>query len=205
MIFHPSGGLLYHWRAWRYGKGWEGYIREIEDWLGAWPQRDDELILVGPSGGYSLSSTWLKRYRQIAAFDLDPLASFFFRRRHPGIHIEFHRQDVFWKNGTLSVMELSNILDHHPKADVLFSNVLGQLLVEKKTNEEEWYRFLTRIRERLNGRNWASYHDRFSQAGMERVDHLTGGDWSKGLPRRQFEWPLTPQSQHWIEGVRASD
>src|SRR4051794_9109699 len=97
MIFRPSGGALYHWRAFRRRHAWRDFNREIEDWLNAWDCPREHLILIGPSGGYTLPTAWLKSFSNISAYDLDPLAPLFFRLRHRGVKVEFRRQDIFWR------------------------------------------------------------------------------------------------------------
>jgi hypothetical protein len=201
VIFRPSGGVLYHWRAWRSRARWSGFTRELEDWLASWPVSAGELILIGPSGGYTLPGAWLRRFETIHAYDIDPLAAPLFRRRHPGVNVHFHRADLFWREGRLSHVPLKAALGNHPRAAVLLSNVLGQLLLEGRAEEGEWREFLRRLRHELEGRNWASYHDTFTHERGEIIDHLMDGDWKKGLAAREFRWPLTPRSLHVIEGL----
>lgn len=203
MIFRPSGGLLYHWRALRSRSRWQAFAVEIEDWLSAWNPPRAHLLLIGPSAGYTLPSRWLESFARVTAYDTDPLASFFFRRRHPSANAEFKRTDVFWNGGRLSAGVLKRELAKHPQACVLFSNVLGQLLLEGTASEDEWLAFLRELRGTLNGRVWASYHDIFTHEDGEVIDHLLTGEWREGLARREFRWPLTEKSLHLIEGVHS--
>jgi hypothetical protein len=196
MIFRPSGGLRYHWRAWRDRALWQPFVREIAAWLSEW-RPGGELLVIGPSAGYTLPSEWLLQFREIHAYDLDPLASLLWRHRP----LLFHRVNVFWNKGRLSFVELDRILNAHPGASLLFSNVLGQVLLEGEASESEWQKYLLDLRQRLANREWASYHDRFTYEGGEVIDHLTGGEWSADLPKRLFVWQLSRESRHEIEGV----
>ncbi|MBX3022201.1 MAG: hypothetical protein KF799_11050 [Bdellovibrionales bacterium] len=202
MIFRPSGGMLYHWRAWRSRSRWQPFVNALSAWLGEW-RTGEELVLIGPSAGYTLPVDFLKRFAKITAYDLDPLAPTFFRRHHRGLAVEFHRQDVFWREARLSLEPLKELLSRHPQAAFLFSNVLGQLLLEGTAEESEWLRFLTDLRRTLGSRDWASYHDVFTYEGGEVIDHLLSGEWKQGLKTGDFEWKLTPRSLHKIQGVRS--
>lgn len=205
MIFRPSGGLLYHIRAWREGRRWDPFRAEVRAWLESWEIPTERLILLGPSAGHTLPTPWLGRFDHVDAFDLDPLAPWLFRRAHPGVTIRFHRRDVFWRDQRLSLAPLDEILNEAPSGTpVLFVNVLGQLLLEGDAGESEWRDFLHALRRRLDGRAWASYHDLFTDHGHEVIDHLTSGDWTEGLERRMWEWPLTRRSRHRIEAVRSN-
>ncbi len=201
-LFRASGGLRYHWRAWRQRRQWEAFRREIEKWLEEWNVDSDELILIGPSGGYTLSTAWLKKFKRIYAFDADPLAPLFFKRQHPGVNVQFERRDLFWDENRFSAQSLQELLKAHPNAAVLMSNVLGQLLLEHPVSEPAWEYFLTELRGRLDRKCWASYHDLYTHERGEIIDHLLDGEWKTGLSTRQFRWPLTKASQHLIEGVQ---
>lgn len=214
MIFRPSGGVLYHWRAFRRRAHWQSLVSDLERWLTGWNAGADskagtplskpaELVLIGPSAGYTLPTTWLKRFSKITAYDLDPLAPLFFRRVHPGVKVTFKREDAFWREGRLSIEPLREILKTQPGAAILFSNVLGQLLLEGTADEAEWLRFLASLRAELNGRIWASYHDLYTHEDGEVIDHLLSGDWKSGLPSEEFRWPLTKRSLHILEGVHS--
>lgn len=200
-IFLPSGGLRYHLRSRRYRSLWQPFRDEIQDWLETWNCDFDELVLLGPSAAYTLPTPWLKKFKTIYAYDLDPLAPLMFRWQHGSLNIGFRRKNLFWENGNLSTQPLREVLNSHPKANLLFANVLGQVLLEGRADEEEWRRFLGQLRRILRFRNWGSYHDLFTHQDGCVIDHLTQGDWTKGLDARQFNWQLTPESRHIIEGV----
>ena len=242
-FFRPSGGALYHLRALRRQRNWAPFSSHLARWVvdaittwlaarwldgwGAQPQ----LILIGPSAGYTLPSPWICRFSSILAYDLDPLAPWLFSRRHNLAQIEFKRQDLFWEKGELSMQALDEILIAHPRATVLFCNVLGQIPLEGHASEEQWNSFLTRLRSRLDGFQWASYHDlysvtplpleqhdrvvlEFARTGdirqalrhlpkkLEVTDHLMCGNWSAGLEKAWFPWSLSRNCLHVIEGIK---
>ena len=201
-MFRPSGGLLYHWRALRHGRRWRPFRHAVAEWLDGWRPAARELIVIGPSAGHTLTTPFLKRFARVHAYDLDPLAAPLFRLRHPGVRVRFRRLNVFWRDGKLSIDAMDAILARHPDAAILFSNVIGQVLLEGRADERAWYGYLDALRARLNGRAWASYHDLYTHEGAEIIDHLTAGKWTSDLQRRRFEWDLTPTSRHVIEGVR---
>ncbi len=196
-LFRPSGGLVYHWRALTSGRRWRTFRRDVAQWLDIWNCPTEELILIGPSGGHTLPTAWLRRFRKIEAFDLDPLARFFFQLRHRHPSIRFHGKDMFWRDERLSLAPLAEILREHPRASILFCNVLGQVLLEHTAEESDWYQFLKELRQLLSGRSWASYHDMYSkERGEEEIDHLTNGSWLDGLIQLHFDWPLSRHSHH---------
>lgn len=198
-------------------------------WLNEWQiPLLDGLILIGPSAGYTLPTRWLKTFPEIQAFDFDPLCSVLFRRQHGRLPITFHRENVFWLDGKLSVKPLQQILKTYSLMPVLFCNVLGQVLLEGQATPEEWESFLAQLRCVLSMRQWASYHDLYSieplplkahavvlegeleitlkdvaTEPLTLVDHALKGGWSTGLSKKLFYWSLTPSSVHLIEGVRA--
>ena len=203
MLARPSGGLVYHWRALRHGHKWRPFREQIADWLQNWPPRSKQLLLIGPSAGYTLPTEWLAKFEQVVAYDLDPLAPALFRWQHAKVPIRFEKQDMFWHQGNLSLRSLQKALRDHPDAAMLFSNVLGQVLLEGQASESQWYSFLKDLRRQLQGREWASYHDLFSTKDGEIIDHMTQGAWSDGLDKREFSWQLTAASQHQIQGLKA--
>ena len=118
------------------------------------------------------------------------------------MYIHFHRQNVFWSNdGRLDLSLMSDVLKAHPRAAILFSNVLGQVLLEGEATESEWLTYLKSLRARLSGRTWASYHDVLSQDKDGATDHLMRGDWTEDLRIEALTWRLTPDRTHTIEAV----
>jgi len=201
-VFRPSGGLIYHWRARRNERRWQPFCLELARELEKWNPPREHLLLIGPSAGYTLPSRWLASFSSITAYDLDPLAPWFFRRNHPHAAVTFVKQNLFWIGGKLSVAPLDHVLSKAPENSVvLFANVLGQLLLEGDASEDEFQKFLSDLRAHLGSRPWASYHDQLTEERHEHIDHLTSGPWSDGLYRQRLKWSLTEQSLHWVEWV----
>jgi hypothetical protein len=171
---HPSGGLRYHLRAARYRNTlWREYIQRVQQWLSSWSPGEGSLLLVGPSGGYSLEPTFLTRFRRIEALDPDPLAERIFRARfhktlgqaHTRLH--WNRSDVFSPSPDgFQIARFAEFLqrDVPRETAVLFSNFLGQmyLLDPKDSYGESLQQWLHALPSVLSGRSWGSYHDRFS-------------------------------------------
>lgn len=196
-LFRPSGGLVYHWRALQNGWRWRTFRRDVAQWLDVWDCSKEHLLLIGPSGGHTLPTLWLRQFKKIDAYDLDPLARFFFQLRHRHSHISFHQRDMFWREGRLSLAPIQEVLHENPQASILFCNVLGQVLLENAAEESDWYQFLKDLRQLLSGRSWASYHDMYSkEVGQAEVDHLTNGSWLDGLIQLHFDWPLSRRNHH---------
>ncbi len=201
MILRPSGGLYYHWRALRHRHLWRPFQTALEGWLANWPCPKNELVLLGPSAGYTLPTAWLRGFSKITAYDLDPLASRLFNWRHSPLEVNFVRRNLFWENRRLSLMPLKSVALSHPDAVFLFCNVLGQVLLEGQASEEEWREYLFELRRLLRDRYWASYHDEFSTHGNTRIDHLTNGEWCAGLPIERFHWQLDKKRRHEVAAV----
>lgn len=233
MLIRPSGGLTYHLRATFAGNRWRPFTDGVAKWLRSWNPVNDELILLGPSGGYTLPPAILQRFKKIHAFDLDPLAAFFFHRRHSPA--EFHREDLFWLKGSLSVHALKTVLDKHPRAAILFSNLLGQLPLEGKINETDFKKYLVELSAVLKDREYATYHDLYSITGvpdsvhylllneLQRgtlitqskylaqspfavvTDHLlTEHEWPGQPTPALMAWSIGPGTLHIVEGVAFS-
>ncbi len=196
-VFRPSGGLVFHWRALLNGWRWRTFRRDVAQWLDIWDCETEELVIIGPSGGHTLPTQWLRRFDKITGYDLDPLAGFFFKLRHRHPHTTFLKKDMFWRDGRLSLTPIKQMLESHPKASILFCNVLGQVLLEHPADESDWYQYLKELRQVLNGRCWASYHDMYStEKGFAEIDHLTNGPWLDGLIQLNFEWPMSRKAQY---------
>jgi hypothetical protein len=235
-MFSPSGGILYHLRAWRRQRLWRSFTVEVAEWLRDWPLRRDHLLLIGPSAGYTLPLAWLNSFARIDAYDIDPFAGWLLKRRLP--KAKFHRADMFWQNGALSTAPLKEALAFHRRAHpgatvcTLFSNVLGQVRLERAVTDPEWDRFLVELRQTLTELPWASYHDLYTVEPLtyqehlalgnclrglqdpsqikqikwtkpfELLDHTTGGRWTEGLQKTRMIWSLHRKSLHIIEAVR---
>ena len=176
-LFRPSGGMLYHLRALRTGRLWAPFRSQLATWLAEWTiPRDHALILIGASGGYTLSADWLAHFPRIHVYDLDPLAPLFFklrffRNRKIRHATSFQSVDMFWRGGRLSLDPVKESLARHPNASWLFCNILGQIPLEGAIKPEEWQTYLCALRDLLRGQRWASYHDVYTLEPLAREHH----------------------------------
>jgi hypothetical protein len=217
-LWRPSGGLAWHWRAWRAARRYRPFRLAIESWLTEWSPPGQRLILVGPSAGWTLPSAWLLGFREICALDLDPLARWLFALNHPRC------RELTWLRGDL-VTELPPRLAVWPDAAVLFCNVLGQLALEREDHEA----ILTALPRLLERHHWASFHDCYTGdvlryefealapltlqrrmraddlqrlgLGGEWRDHGTGQLFPAQHPRAYFPWWIREDKLHWIEAA----
>ena len=226
-IFHHTGGLAYHLRALRYRRNlWQPFMAIAADWLAAWQPPRQQLLIVGPSAGYSLSADFLARFaaagEAVIAMEPDPLARWILRYRFPSVRWQFDSLDVFQKGG------LRALAHHYPHACILFANVIGQKLESDPRFAQTWR---AQLREQLAGHHWASYHDVISTEATplanratlhvapddrrDRLEDVLAKFWPPGeLPlvdhhcwQLQGEghgaayalWSITPQQHHLIE------
>ncbi len=215
---NPSGGLRWHWRAWRSQRQWRGTREHLAQWLESVQPASDQLLLLGPSAGWLLPSAFLTRFGQVHCWDIDPLAPFLFARRHgaalraAGVSWTYQRGDA-WAN-------LDKLLAAHPEAAVLFDNLLGQLRFHGPGTGAEAAaqvaahlaaveRRITGLRRRLAGREWGSVHDLLSgpgrQAPPDQDDRMRRRKLRAGAPLAQDAWlaGLQPQSQ-WLDHLTAA-
>ena len=166
-LMSPGGGLLWHLRALRYRRHWRPFCAAISQWLSTWPHGREHLLLLGGSAGWCMPTAFLASFRSIHAVDLDPLAPWLFNRLHgaglrrSGVSVSWQRADIFDTLGPL--------LKSYPAHAILFGNMLGQhrYYCSDVSSAEAHLQWLTR---QLQGRVWASFHDRLS------VDWKPGGD-----------------------------
>jgi hypothetical protein len=155
-----SGGLGYHWRAWRYRRRlWSGFHAQVARWLEAWPTRARTLVLVGPSAGYALRPAFLQRFERLIAIEPDPLARMLLRHRFRDFGWQFMREDVFADEAALA-----GVSARYPDAAVLFCNVIGQVLdadglARWRSAQAAWF----------EAHDWASWHDVFSSGQRPRA------------------------------------
>jgi hypothetical protein len=158
-----SGGIAWHWQAWRSRHLWFPSVRLISNWLeNQGPhQKQETLLLIGSSAGWMMSNHWLCQFKEIKTFDIDPLAATLFKWNHgralreKGIQLCCHTQDA--------LAALPQLLNQHPNAVVFFDNLLGQLRFTCN-NLEDAEKKLKQVRSDLVGRSWGSLHDRMSGA-----------------------------------------
>ena len=218
-IFRQSGGLWWHLRAVTSGRRYQPFKAQIAHWLERWGVQGPGLILVGPSAGWCLQSTFLGRFERITVFELDPLAQWLFKLRHArGLTLDWRLADF--------LSALPATLQEYPDDVVLFANVLGQLGFERPKDYELQ---LSQLKNLLVGRHWGSFHDRFSaevspstlpsvysfkaNATMTAEslhalgfsgtwqDHGTAEVFPTYLEREYFPWWITPQRLQWIEAA----
>ena len=216
-LYDLTGGPVWHMRACvRRPKLWRPFRRSIEAWLDDWNPRSRELLLIGPSAGWCLPEKALCRFSVVHAMDPDPFASFLFRIMHSRVRMgDWIRGDFF--------AEGSAFLDQHPNAAILFCNMLGQRRYVNR-NVASVESELSELKNRLMGRDWASFHDLLSgdgQANMpafdvaatpdqsdllssldlsgEWLDHLTRDVFSTSMTRRIIPWQFAKGRLHLVE------
>ncbi len=172
MLLHPSGGLLYHLRALRYRKPlWKPFSTQLEPWLSEAFRGCSELLVVGPSAGYCLSSRFLKQFNKIYFIEPDPIARLLFTGRSLKWPHGATAKSIASTHAILdpSPMRFLKILDSMPRAGVLFSNILGQLSLYlddfDEASKRPWVLNPGAIETLLENRTWASFHDRLSGPG----------------------------------------
>ena len=195
-----TGGLSWHWLAWRSQARWAPTCKASEDWLlvhapVAQPKdarNPPSLLLIGASAGWMMSNRWLQQFSRIDTFDIDPFAAGLFKWRHgaalklQGVELHCHTQDA--------LADLPALLAAHPHASVFFDNVLGQLRFQSPATEwQQVEKKIARIVQQLKGREWGSLHDRMSGPLNESVPL------QEALPVRKPEW----NDQQWLTQLKA--
>ena len=154
-----TGGLKWHWRAWRAGERWAQTRTEIEVWLMAQPVATDHIILIGASAGWMMPSAWLSQFKSVETWDIDPFAGPLFNLRHGSA---LRKQGVVLNCYTGDALTLlPMMLREQPRATVFFDNVLGQIRFQTHTINQAEKR-LHAITHAMRGRHWGSIHDRMS-------------------------------------------
>ena len=195
-----TGGITWHWKAWRSQARWAPTSRAIEQWLMQQAQAfkpdnvegQPSLLLIGASAGWMMSSTWLGQFARVDTFDIDPLAGMLFKWRHgaalqaAGTELHCHTHDA--------MQNLPGLLSTYPKACVFFDNVLGQVRFQHLANDWQLVeKKLQQLKVQLKGREWGSVHDRMSGPLTEAVLH------GSPLPVRHPDW----HDQHWLTHLNA--
>jgi hypothetical protein len=230
----PSGGAVYHIIARRRSRTtWRGFRAVVRQWLNEWrPMFRGELIIFGPSAGWTLPLQDFAHLTRLTIIEPDPIARFLLRRRLIAVglrttSLEFiARADLLpWFSTDAAVFNL--FLKERPNAAILFSNVLGQIPLhlspsQRSRTAQAQSDFLTALKDR----KWASYHDLFSGSSIEAeplkssllIEHpdaaakriFTSGDvidhetaWlSEGRATELALWPITEKSTHLIGFVK---
>jgi hypothetical protein len=208
-----AGGLLYHWRALQNKKRWAPFREFVEEWLLSWSHPPfSRLVLIGPNAGYTLPTSFVKKFAQVIVVEPDPAAWALFEARFQA-GSQLVRVDYFGLKETPPNPEkLRGLFLAFPKSVFLFCNVLGQLpilLREDGVAPEAIELYMQGLgvvlTEMSQGHCIASYHDRFSRDWRKAdtvVDHMTGQLFPKSFKRKEFPWHLTKRIEHQIEFVR---
>jgi hypothetical protein len=195
-----TGGISWHWLAWRSQVRWTSTAQAIEQWLlhsaQVLPSKTNNekpsLLLIGASAGWMMSSQWLSQFACVDTYDIDPLAAYLFKWRHgavlkaQGTTLNCHTQDA--------LQNFSALLNAHPKACVFFDNLLGQMRFQHAANDWQLVeKKLKQFKVQLKGREWGSLHDRMSG----RLSESIAADCA--LPVRQADW----HDQRWLTELDA--
>jgi hypothetical protein len=212
-IFNPAGGLTYHFRALRYKKLWRPFCEQVERWLNDWSPQRSQLILIGPSAGYTLPRDFLARFQSLVVVDPDPAAFMFFQSRFlmPAVWV----RDDFFALESRQPQKIRELFSRFAggSAAFLFCNILGQLpvLLREQGHGDEVETYMRDLGKELreaarSGVAMASYHDRYSQSKKrpgEIIDHLTGDLFAGASGLKEFPWQLTPALEHHVEFWRS--
>jgi hypothetical protein len=195
-----TGGMAWHWLAWRSQARWAGTSQAIEHWLlhqahafkASSVAGQPSLLLIGASAGWMMSNQWLQQFARIDAFDIDPLAAPLFKWRH-GAKLKAHGVELHC-HAHNALQDLPALLSTHPKACVFFDNVLGQLRFQRPSSA--WQQVegdLQTIQKQLKGREWGSVHDRMSGPTIETISD------TEALPVRNIQ----QNDQQWLTQLNA--
>jgi hypothetical protein len=222
-----SGGFVYHLRAFRYAKNtkqalWSSHREGVQKFLQAWNPPEKNLLLIGPSGGYSIPKSFLEKFETITAIEPDFLARAIFEKRFA--------IKPFWIKTGISFRNLESFQKIIPEnSAILFANILGQVPLPRVSPLQK------ELKRVLQNHSWASYHDAMSGEKMQ-FDAELAQPFQKAplslmkkmiypmvakptaltvnaheapdlfpadgkLNFRYWQWRLTPKRAHLIEGV----
>ncbi len=195
-----TGGPAWHWQAWRSEKSWAPTVDALETWLFAkiTPQTPSTLLLMGASAGWMMPNAWLRQFKEIHTFDIDPLAGYLFQWRHgkklraQGVHLTCHTQNA--------LTHLPDLLKTYPQACVFFDNVLGQLRFNS-SDIQGVEKNIARCVHALKGREWGSVHDRMSGpvSGALDLSSEEGFHW----PQASGHLDTGEDAQKWLTRIQA--
>lgn len=166
-LVNHSGGLGYHWRAQKSKKLWEDHSSCVNQFLESFWEKlkvsssysQHGVILVGPSGGYSLNASWFLHFENILCIDPDPVAKLLFSKRFQklaGPKIFWASEALGWSHPKEMQKQINRICIRHSwitsNTPIVFCNLLGQLDVSREE-------FLASLKLIVQDRPWASYHD----------------------------------------------
>lgn len=198
-VFNPAGGLSYHCRAaLNASQRWGPFRENVGSWLRGWQPPERHLVLVGPSGGYTLPITWLTTFEKLTILEPDPVARWLLRRKLTN-QVRTNRSGrspecafIADDNLVTQPARLPELVARNAPCAILFSNILGQLghLIGDATRGDT-AAIKAAVRDVARHRSWASYHDRVSGAVAPNIPPT-------GLhaPRRLTEAELYPLYAH---------
>lgn len=148
--------FFYHLRNLKYAKRyWSNHFEGVRQLIKAWnPKRSDELLLFGPSAGYSLPLDFVQRFKSVTAVEPDPIARILFENR-----FKIKPKWIKHKINFGKAKDLEPFKDF--KGTLLFCNVLGQIPIQSASPIKKV------LRPFLEGKTWASFHDAMSGNGIE--------------------------------------
>ncbi|HVK62714.1 MAG TPA: hypothetical protein VM432_14240 [Bdellovibrionales bacterium] len=174
-IIGPTGGLGYHFTAWRFSKTWNTFRERIRIWLSQWSPQEKQLILFGPSSGYTLSQDFLARFAVIRVVEPDPAARLLFKRKFQSLRDRIRFEAAYdilpwWNEDADDPSEklkkfLADCETQDGPCAILFSNILGQIPLLKTCYDEPHLQ--KSFTDALSTKSWASYHDLFSGRSID--------------------------------------
>ncbi len=193
-----SGGLAWHWQAWRSLSKWKPTTELISQWLTQVNvhRHHATLVLVGSSAGWMMASQWLCQFKEIKIFDIDPLAAPLFKWRHGKSLSDSGTQLTCFKTDALA--NLTSILTANPSAFIFFDNLLGQLRFMHPSPDATEIE-LQKLMRQLKGRSWGSLHDRMS--GKVHPSSSTNASMSSQIVKGHFKKDL--EIQAWLNSMQA--
>lgn len=154
-----SGGWRYHLRAQRGHRRWapfrQALAQFIRPWLSVQEQTQRPVLLIGPSGGYTLPWPAIRRCAHRIAIEPDPIARFFLARRDPALILD-QRPALGWSSRGYCPNRLHAWFDEYEECAMLFCNLLGQLDAATTWASAAWRDSFV---ERLSRCDWLSFHD----------------------------------------------
>lgn len=196
MGFNPTGGLRWHWKAWRAQQRWAGTRQQLAQWLARTTPAAERLCIIGSSAGWMLDTDWLARFQRIDTWDIDPLAGRLFSWRHgarlraQGTVLQHHLGD--------GLAALPAVINQSPQTLFWFDNVLGQLrFLEPDAQRVQTQ--LRQLRRTLRRVAWGSVHDRLSGPASAPAGFVMPAPWMDHAGRQDED----AQTQAWLHKLHA--